>query len=156
MGRRRMPTGTPLPKALACGMLEDGGRVLFLVRSERSGGGHVIQRLEMPCVLVPSGRSPYAEIKEAFPRMTGIDAEIGDIVIEGRHNAGSRKRRNWVPVLVFRVSAKNRFAKPSPEFSGFKWLSLEDAKGQKLGRNAEWLRKSLRREEKVGGDSQPG
>lgn len=62
MGRRRVLTGTPMPKALACGMLEDEGRVLFLVRRDERG----TERVEMPCVLVPSGRSPFAEIKTEF------------------------------------------------------------------------------------------
>lgn len=136
MGRRRIPTGTPMPKALACGMLEDGGRVLFLVRRDERG----IERIEMPCVLVPSGRSPFAEIKLAFPRMTGIDGEMHEIVLEGRHNTGSRKRKVRVPCLVFKVTAKSMRAKPSAEFSGFRWLSLDDAKTQRLGRNSEWLR----------------
>jgi hypothetical protein len=142
MGRRRIPTGAPLPKALACGMLEDGGRVLFLVRTDANGVG----RIEMPCVLVPSGRSPYAEIKEAFGGLTGIeDCQVHEIVLEGRYNAGSRKRRFWVPCLVFRVTARNRMAKPSGGFSGFRWLSLDDAKKERVGRNAEWLRKEVRK-----------
>jgi hypothetical protein len=141
MSRQRVLTGTPVPKALACGMLEDGGRVLFLVRRDQNG----TERIEMPCVMVPSGRSPFAEIKEAFPRMTGIDGEVHEIVLEGRHNSGSRKRRAFVPCLVFRVTARNRMAKPPGEFSGFRWLSLDDARKQRLSRNAEWLRKEIRR-----------
>jgi hypothetical protein len=118
-------------------MLEDNGRVLFLIKKDERG----TERLTMPCVLVPSGRSPFAEIKEAFPRMTGIDAEIHEITIESRHNSGSRKRRSFVPVLVFRVSAKNRFARPSPEFSGFRWMKLEEAMASRLARECEWLRR---------------
>ncbi len=136
MGRRKIQTGTPMVKALACAMLEDGGRILFLVRKDANG----IERIELPCVLVPSGRSPFADIKEAFQKMTGIDGEFHEIVLEGRHNAGYRRRKNWVPVLAFKVTAKNRTAKPPAEFSGFRWLSLEDALRQRLGRNAEWLR----------------
>jgi hypothetical protein len=130
-----MKTGTPLPKALACGMLEDEGRVLFLVRTDERG----VERLELPCVMVPSGRSPFAEIKTEFARQTGIDGQVHEIVLEGRHNAGTRKRKIWVPCLVFLVMARERRAKPANEFSGFKWLSLDEAKKQKLGRNAEWL-----------------
>jgi hypothetical protein len=136
MGRRKIPTGTPIPKALACGMLEDGGRVLFLVRKDASGA----ERIEMPCVLVPSGRSPFAEIKDAFPKLTGIDAQVHEIVLGGTHNAGSRKRRFRVPCLVFRITARNRTARPSGEFSGFRWLALEDAKKKRLARSLEWLR----------------
>lgn len=135
MGRRRMKTGTPLPKALACGMLEDNGRVLFLLRKDEHG----TERVEMPCVLVPSGRSPVAEIRMEFARQTGIDGEVHEITIEGRHNAGTRRRKAFAPALVFKITAKQRNAKPSPEFSGFRWLSLDDAKKQKLSRNTEWL-----------------
>jgi hypothetical protein len=141
MGRRRVPTGTPMPKALACGMLEDNGRVLFLLRKDAAG----VERIEMPCVLVPSGRSPYAEIVAEFRRQTGIDGQVHEAVMEGRHNSGSRKRRSFVPVLVFKVTARERFARPAPEFSGFRWLALEEAKRQRLTRNAEWLRKQLER-----------
>jgi hypothetical protein len=137
MRARRVPTGAPLPKALACGMLEDGGRALFLARKGADG----TERIEMPCVLVLSGRSPFAEIRDAFRRMTGIDGEVHEIAIEGTHNAGSRKRRSLVPCLVFRVTAKSRTAAPSDEFSGFRWLSLEDAVKARLGRNAEWMRR---------------
>jgi hypothetical protein len=142
MGRRRIPTGTPIPKALACGMLEDGGRVLFLVRKDAAG----TERIEMPCVLVPSGRSPFADIKEAFGRMTGIaDCQIHEIILEGKHNTGSRRSRFLVPCLIFRVTARNRSAKPAHEFSGFRWLSLDDARNGRLTRNAEWLRKEIRK-----------
>ncbi len=144
MSRMRVLTGRPMIKALACGMLEDNGRVLFLVRTDAGGA----ERIEMPCVLVNSGRSPFAEIKEAFPKLTGIeDCQVHEIALEGRHNAGSRKRRNFVPVLVFKITARNRTAKPSAGFSGFKWLSLEDAKNPKtrLARSAEWLRKETKK-----------
>ncbi|MFH0884638.1 MAG: hypothetical protein V1861_02930 [Candidatus Micrarchaeota archaeon] len=137
MGRRRIPTGTPIPKALACGMLEDGGRILFLVRKDASGA----ERLEMPCVLVPSGRSPFAEIKEVFGKLTGIaDCQVHEVELEGRFNSGSRRRRFLVPCLVFRISARNRTARPSGEFTGFRWLSIEEALKQRLSRNLEWLR----------------
>ncbi|MEW6749014.1 MAG: hypothetical protein AB1295_04880 [Candidatus Micrarchaeota archaeon] len=138
MGGRnwRPETGNRLPKALACGMLEDGGRVLFLVRTDRSG----TERIELPCVLVPSGRSPFAEIKEAFGKQTGIaDYEVHEVVLEGRHNAGSRRRRMKVPALVFKITARVRTAKVAPEFSGFRWLSLEDAKSKRWGRDFEWF-----------------
>ncbi len=147
MGRRKVATATPLPKALVCGLLEDEGRILFLVRKDAASG---IERIELPCILVQSGRSPFAEVKEKFPKLTGIDSEIGEPITEtsggafgnARYNAGSRKRRAWVPILVFKVTAKRMNAKPSQEFSGFKWLSLEKAKNERLSRNAEWLRSS--------------
>ncbi len=134
--RKRMNTGARLPKALAAGMLEDGGRVLFLLRKDAAG----IERAEMPCVLVLSGRSPFAEIGAEFRRQTGIDGQVHEVVLEGRHNAGSRKRRAFVPAMAFKVTARERFAKPSAEFSGFRWLRLEEALKQRLSRNSEWLR----------------
>ena len=121
-------------KALACGMLEDNNRVLFLKRVM-----YGIERLELPCVIIPSGKDPVSLLVSAFKEQTGIDAELYDLLFERRHNAGTRRRKNWVPCLVFGFRAKKMSAKPSSEFSGFKWLSLEDARRMKLGRNAEWL-----------------
>ncbi len=134
--RRRMMTGERLPKALAAGLLEDGGRVLFLLRKDANGA----ERIELPCVLVLSGRSPHAEAGMEFRRQTGIDGEVHEVVLEGRYNAGSRKRRSFVPALAFKVTARERFAKPSTEFSGFKWLRIEEALRMRLSRNSEWLR----------------
>ena len=125
-------------KCLACGMIEDGGRVLFLKRKDDRTG---IERIELPCALVVSGRSPVAEIKSEFNRQTGIDAQIHEIILESKHNAGTRRRKEWIPCLIFKFSAKKMSAKPADEFSGFKWMKLEDAKKEKFGRNAEWIRK---------------
>lgn len=156
MGRRRVPTATPIPKALACGVLEDEGRVLFLARSERSGSGQAIERLELPCVLVPSGRSPFAEMKIEFERQTGIECQVHEVIREGRHNAGSRKRRFWVPLLAFKITARTMRARPSGEFSGFKWMRIDDAKKARLSRNSEWLKRDEKDErDPKGKDHQP-
>lgn len=140
---QRMKTGSPLPKALSCGMLEDGGRVLFLCRRDETG----IERIEIPCILVFSGRSAFAEIKGAFQSMTGIDGEVHEVVMESRHNAGTRKRKIWVPCLVFKITARNRSAKPGAGYSGFKWLPISEAIMMKLGRNGEWLRSWVAKEQ---------
>ena len=124
-------------KCLACGVIEDGGRVLFLKRKDERG----IERVGLPCVLVVSGRSPVAEIKAEFGRQTGIDAQIHEIILESRHNAGTRRRKEWIPCLAFKFTAKNMRAKPAPEFSGFRWLTLDDAKKERLSRESEWIRK---------------
>lgn len=121
--------------ALACAIIEDGGRVLFLKRIEGER-----ELLELPCVLVEKGRNPVAELKEAVIRKTAIDAHVHEPVLEGKYNAGSRKKKKWIPALGFRVSAKNMSARVSPEFAGVKWISLEEAKKERLGRKAEWLR----------------
>ena len=139
MGRRKTATDTPLPKALVCGLLEDEGRILFLVRKE-----HNVERIELPCTVVPSGRSEFAEIKEKFREQTGIDGEIQEVVYNTRFNAGSRKRKNWIPCLVFKITARKRRAVPSKDFSGFRWLSLKDTKKEKLSRKTEWLRRFIR------------
>lgn len=134
MSRTRRLKERTLPKALVCGMLEDSGRILFLKQKDRQG----IERIEMPCLLTYSG-DPVSQLTEAFREQTGIDGEIGEIAFETRHNAGSRRRKRFIPCLVFRASAKNRRARPAPGFSGYKWLSLEDAKREKLGKNAKWI-----------------
>ncbi|MFH1222564.1 MAG: NUDIX hydrolase [Candidatus Micrarchaeota archaeon] len=136
--RKKIATGTPMVKALACGILEDSGRVLFLKRFDEHG----IERLELPSILVPSGKDPVSLLVAAFKEQTGIDAELCDLLFERRHNAGTRRRKNFVPCLVFSFKTKKAVAKPATEFSGFKWLSVEDAKRSKLGRNSEWLRTS--------------
>ena len=136
MSRTRKLKEKVLPKALVCGMLEDSGRILFLKRKDRQG----TERLEMPCLLTYSG-DPVSQLTETFREQTGIDGEVGEIAFETRHNAGSRKRKRFVPCLVFRIRAKGMRARPTPQFSGYKWLSLEDAKEEKLGRNAKWIAK---------------
>lgn len=123
------------PKSLLCGMLEDGGRVLFLLRKDKSD----VERLEMPCVESFSSGNP-AELAAEFKRQTGIDGEVHAVAYQSRYNAGSRKRRCMIPVLVFSITAKNMTARPSGEFSGFRWLSLDGAKMQKLDRKLEWIR----------------
>jgi len=121
--------------ALACAVIEDGGRVLFLKRMEGER-----ELLELPCVLVEKGRNPVAELKEWVMLKTSIDAQVHEPMMEGKHNAGSRKKKKWIPALGFRINAKNMSARVSPEFSGVKWISLEEAKKERLGRKAEWIR----------------
>ena len=151
--RKRVLTGTPIPKALACGVLEDGGRVLFLLKRDRNG----IERIGLPCALVPSGRSPHADIKSEFERQTGIECQVLEVIFQGRYNAGSRKRRSWIPALGFKIVARNMRAKPAPEFSGFRWLKIDDALGMRLERESEWLkRREKERGEEEGKRDQSG
>ena len=121
MGRRRKLV--EYPKAFACAMLRDGGRVLFLVGKERYGR----KRLVLPYVEIRGRRDPVAEINAAFAEQAGIDGQVHEVVFEGRYNAGSRKYKKWIPLLVFRVSAKRMQCRHSSEFSGFKWVSLKGA-----------------------------
>lgn len=125
------------PKALACGMLRDNERILFLLRKDAHGVG----RLELPSVEIFGMEDPVQKLSEEFKRQTGIDAEVCEIKIQKRYNAGSRKRKHWIPCMIFSMRAKNTKADISSEFSGFKWITLEKAKEMKLGRKAEWLMK---------------
>ncbi|HNT60631.1 MAG TPA: hypothetical protein PKJ97_01485 [Candidatus Bilamarchaeaceae archaeon] len=120
----------PEYSALACAVIEDGGRVLFLKRVDGQR-----ELLEFPCVLVEKGMDPVSGLRAAVLAQAGIDAQVGGIVLEGRHNAGSRKRKKWIPALGFRVSAKSLSTREK-----VRWIPLEDAKKEKLGRKAEWIR----------------
>lgn len=133
--RKKTLTATPMLKCLVVGALEDNDRYLFLIKKDSNG----IERIELPNKLVVSGRSEYAEIKSAVVEQTGIDAQIHEVIAQSKHNSGSRKRKVIIPVMIFKVTAKERFAKPSSEYSGFRWLSLEQAKKEKLTKNCEWL-----------------
>lgn len=126
-----------LPKALACGMLRDNERILFLIRKDRHG----TERIELPSVEIFGEDDPVQNLTAEFKRQTGIDAEIREIKMEKRYNAGSRRKKRWIPCIVFSMRAKNMRAKASSEFSGFKWLTMEKAKEMKLGRKAEWIGK---------------
>lgn len=123
------------PKALACGMLRDNERILFLVKKDRHG----IERIELPSVEISGEDDPVQMLTTEFKRQTGIDAEIREIKMQKRYNAGSRRKKHWIPCMIFSMRAKNTKAKVSNEFSGFKWTTLEKAKEMKLGRKAEWI-----------------
>lgn len=132
----RQRRNAPIPKAIACGMLEDRGRIFFLLRIDEHGG----ERLEIPCVFAYTSTDPISQLAETFKKQTGIDAEVCEIRFETRYNAGTRRNRKFIPCLVFRMRSKSAKATPAAEFSGFKWLSLDNAKKQKLGKITEWLR----------------
>ncbi|MEM0437757.1 MAG: hypothetical protein QXU54_00475 [Candidatus Micrarchaeia archaeon] len=126
----------PAPHALVCGLLEDGGRVLFLV--ERTADGS--ERLSLPGRVITRGENPSLAVKQCFESQAGLDVQVLEVMIQGRHNAGSRKNKVWVPALGVRVSAKNRFASPRPPFTGVRWVDMKMALGKvRLSRTAEWL-----------------
>ncbi|MDD5336916.1 MAG: hypothetical protein PHS02_00345 [Candidatus ainarchaeum sp.] len=121
------------PEALFAGALEDRGRLLFI--KMKTGES---ESLELPCIIAPQGSDPVQKLSELFLSALGMDAQIHGVIYESSHNAGSRRRKRWIPVLVFSVSAKNMHAKPASGL-GVSWLSLRDAKAKKLSRNCEWL-----------------
>ncbi len=125
-----------VPTALACGILQDGGRVLFLKQKDRLG----IERIGLPFVMLFSGQDPVKKMTEFFLQQTGIDGHVQDVRLQAKHNVGSRKNKRFIPVLGFRVDAKDRRAKPAAEYSGYAWLTLDDACQQRLDRTSEWLR----------------
>ena len=132
--RKRTPP--PAPSALAAGLLEDGERALFLARRSVLGE----EMLEIPCVDVMQGENPVAALSAAFRAQTGIDAEVHEILFQRKQNAGTRKRRAIIPVLVFKLTAKSHAVRAAPEFCGYKWLEPKDMGGRKLTRRSEWLR----------------
>ncbi len=125
----------PSPSALACGLLEDGERALFLCRKNKDG----VETVELPCCLLFKGENQVARIVEEFRRQTGIDAQAHEVLFERRYNAGTRKRKLFIPVLVFKLTAKSHAAKPAAEFTGYKWLTSDGLAGQKRARNLLWL-----------------
>lgn len=125
----------PAPAALACGLLEDGSRALFLCRKNRDG----IETVELPCVLLFKGENQVARLTEEFRRQAGIDAQVHEVLFERRFNAGTRKRKAFIPVLVFKLTAKSHAAAPASEFTGYKWLTSGDLAGQRRARNLLWL-----------------
>ena len=137
------PAALPLPSALACGILSDGEKALFLKR--RDAEDH--ERLGLPTIALYSGQDAVSKLAERFLEQTGIDGHVQNVVLQATHNAGSRKKKRVIPVLGFRVTAKNTQARPSAPFSGYAWLTLEAAAGHKLERNTEWIR-SQRRQQK--------
>lgn len=123
------------PVSLAVALLEDNKRALFLVRRGQDGR----ESLELPSSRVFPGDDPMSVAVDAIRSQAGIDAHSQGAGFEAKHNAGSRRHKHPVPVLVFRMQAKTMSARPSGEFTGFKWIPLAEAKKMRLGRNAEWL-----------------
>ena len=124
------------PAALACGLLEDNGRALFLCRRNSLG----VETVELPCVLLQKGDNPVSALSTEFRRQTGIDGQVHGVLFERRHNIGARKRKAWIPALAFGVTAKNAGAKPAGEYSGFRWIASSELGKHKLARICDWLR----------------
>ncbi|MBI5047006.1 hypothetical protein HZC07_04740, partial [Candidatus Micrarchaeota archaeon] len=90
----------PKPIALICGMLEDNGRVLHLVRIEEKDQGNKkqkIEKIELPGAFSYSKMDPIIQLTEAFSLQTGIDGEVHEIVFETRYNIGSKRKKVWIP-----------------------------------------------------------
>jgi len=120
-----------MAKVLLCALLEDGGRVLFL---EKEFGDTV--KYSLPCVLAEESDDPVKALAAAVAGQTGIDCLVGGIAFTGRFNAGSRRRRQFVGVLVFSCSAKSYSSRAK-----VKWARLDEAPNLQLARECEWLKR---------------
>lgn len=119
-----------MAKVLLCALLEDGGRVLFL---EREFGDTV--KYSLPCVLVEESEDPVKALAGAVAVQVGIDCQVGRVAFTGRYNVGSRRRRQFVGVLVFECKAKNYSSRVKT-----KWVRLDEAPKLQLARECEWLK----------------
>lgn len=132
---KRGQLGAKKPSAIACALLYDEKRVLFLLRKKHDG----TDELTLPFVEAGAGENVVALLQAEFLRAAGIDAHVVGTEFTGRHNAGSRKNKGWINAIAFRLEAKSMRAAPAPEFSGFKWLAPENAKLMKKSKKIEWM-----------------
>jgi len=132
-----------MPTAIACGILMDGQRMLFLSRKTSDG----IEEICLPCVEVRKGEDSVGAATVEFHRATGIDGYVSGAAFTGEHNCGTRKRKAWIPALGFKIEAKNMKAAPSSEFSGAKWLEYDDAKKLRIAKNSIWILSASKKSE---------
>ncbi|MBI2079265.1 hypothetical protein HYT84_00750 [Candidatus Micrarchaeota archaeon] len=137
--RKRMNTFQPLPKALSCGIIEDNGRILFRVFQDEHG----INRVETPCVLVLSGESITAKLKAKLSEILENNVEIGEPIAEFFYNAGSRKKKNLIPCVVFKIQTFGRIEVRKK--SEFRWLRIEETKDMRKTKESEWLNRFMRK-----------
>jgi hypothetical protein len=114
-------------------LIEDNGRFLFL--EKRYGE---VTAYALPCVIARESDDPVTTLANAVKKQTGIDAYITTVALTGTHNAGSRKRKQFLTALAFKASSKSFKATVA-----CKWLTLQQATGLKLDRASEWLRTAL-------------
>jgi ADP-ribose pyrophosphatase YjhB (NUDIX family) len=125
---------------LACALIQDGGRYLFIASPGRDGR----EELALPCALVEKGADPVAGLSAAVREQAGIDAHVEEPVLQGRFNAGSRKNRAMIPAIAFAVTSKSLRARTGDSAKRAEWLKAEDALKRRLARNSEWLRSCVK------------
>jgi len=128
------------PESLACALIEDGGRVLFLVSRSRDGR----EELSLPSILLKKGEDPVSSLAAAVRAQTGIDAHVQSPVLQGMFNSGSKRNRKLIAAIAFSVTSKSYSAKPGAGFTSAVWLKAEDAKAKRFSRASEWLRNCAR------------
>jgi hypothetical protein len=127
------------PKALICGMLEQGGKMLFLKRKEADG-----EAIEMPSVFGVLSADPVSQLAEAFKKQTGINADVGQVILESRHEYEGAH----IPCLVFMMKPLHEGQiepEPAGAYSGFEWLALEDARLRRHAPKGKWLSEPIMR-----------
>ncbi len=126
----------PKPSALAVGAISDGKRMFFLVKKNPQG----IDCVELPSVLIYGNDDPVSALVSLFQSSCGIDAHVRGVIVQSVHNVGSRKRKHNVPALVFDVGTKTAKPALAPGISGYKWLTLNEARAMRPTRLFEWIR----------------
>lgn len=142
MNQKKLKTSS-LPLALVSGLLEDSGRYFFIIRKLQNGKEKT-ETLDLLSVKLEKGNEPTLFLKEEFRDLFNMEVSVDQIIYEAKTNAGSKKHKSFVPLLVFKVEARNRTARISESaiakgVVGYKWLSLLDAKKQKLSKNCTWI-----------------
>ncbi len=126
------------PRALVCGLLEKDGKGLFLTRKDQGG----LERIELPWIYGTIAADPVGAIGEAFRKQTSVKVHAERIIYEGKEDIGDEGMPDIVPVLVFSmIPGRKPMEEPVPsrEYSGFLWLTLDEARERPLGRHARWL-----------------
>ena len=126
-----------ITRTLVCGLLERDGKALFLLRTDEHGN----DRLELPHVFSNSRSDPLNQIASAFTMQTSVKVHTGAMVFESQFNDGTDANPQLAPAYAFRMIAEDEKVVPATYFSGYKWLSLEDAKKKNLATTMEWIRK---------------
>lgn len=134
--RQRRLAQIKKPSMLACALIEDGGRYLFLESKDIAGKS----RFELPSVFVYAGEDPVSALQKAILEDCGIDAQVGHAIITGEYRAGSKRGRVLVPALGFTVSAKSYKAVISDRFVAYKWMGAKESLAVKLEKKSEWLK----------------
>ena len=127
------------PKALICGMLEREGKALFLKRKLPDG-----EAIEMPSVFGILSADPVSQLAEGFRKQTGIKADVGQVVLESRHDFEGVH----IPCLVFRMTPLHEGGiepEPASVYTGFEWLAIEDARIRKHAPKGRWLSEPIMR-----------
>lgn len=137
MRMRKMKTLERLPKALALGAIEDNGRFLFRLETDKYG----VTRVDLPHVLVKSGESITAKIKEQILEIIENNVEIGEPIFQLTYNAGTRRNRNFIPAMIFKVETFGRIQLRKEKMLKYKWLKLEETINIRKTKESEWFYK---------------